>query len=171
MESCLLLRSTDGRAAAFCLKIMIDRRPTHQNRLLIRTGKFIFFFPFLLSDVFIGEFMGDASDRFAAQSRRTQSRPLLSHSDGRHLLEFGQLSRSYRDRRRAQVNIRPKPHAQSRTHNSLFHTRRVCPNLFTIIIFSPSFFPFGRSTVRQCLSIAVYGAVLFLEQEKIYSNK
>ena len=143
MESCLLLRSTDGRAAAFCLKIMIDRRPTHQNRLLIRTGKIYFlFFSFLLSDVFIGEFMGDASDRFAAQSRRTQSRPLLSHSDGRHLLEFGQLSRSYRDRRRAQVNIRPKPHAQSRTHNSLFHTRRVCPNLFTIIIFSPFFLSF-----------------------------
>lgn len=68
---------------------------------------FLLFSNFCVFFVTTGELVGDASDRLAAQSRRTQSCSFLSDSDGRHLLEFGQLSRRYRDCRRAQVNIQP----------------------------------------------------------------
>ena len=44
-----------------------------------------------------GELVGDALDRFSAQSRRAQSRFIVSHTCGRHLLEPGQLSRRYRN--------------------------------------------------------------------------
>ena len=65
--------------------------------------RFYFQLLFYFLDNVIGELLGDAFDRVTAQSWWTQSRSVLPHSYGRHLLEFGQLSWRNRDRRWAQV--------------------------------------------------------------------